>query len=191
MPDWTERYRFEGRVPCIDIRVKNIEQLFDNRDPAPFHERDLDDDAVEYLVDAADEIPLAAGPFKIVVWTADPLPASLPIERVVAAFGNHFANALQRLRRSIRTQARQSRLFAVLGVLALGILLGLAELTAGLRSSPVGHVVPEGFTILAWVMLWRPLEALVYDWVPRRDERRRLERIGAAVVEVRRATAPM
>lgn len=187
MADWTERYRFEGATPCIDIRVKHIEQLFDNRDPAPFHERDLDDDAVVYLVDAAEDIPLKAGPIKIVVWVSEPLPPSLPAERVVAAFTHHFDYARHRLRRARRDQVRQSRLSAAIGLVALGVLLALAEISAGLRTSAVGHVLPEGLTILAWVVLWRPLESLVYDWYPRRQERRRLDRVGAAELEVRQA----
>jgi hypothetical protein len=32
-------------------------QLFDERDPAPFRERDLSADAVDYIVGAAEEIP--------------------------------------------------------------------------------------------------------------------------------------
>jgi len=30
--------------------TKSARQLFDMRDPSPFRERDLDDDAVEYLL---------------------------------------------------------------------------------------------------------------------------------------------
>jgi len=44
------RYRVEDGRSWIDIRVAQSRQLFDGRDPAPFRERDLDDDAVEYLV---------------------------------------------------------------------------------------------------------------------------------------------
>jgi hypothetical protein len=51
------RYRVEDGRTCIDIKVAHARQLFDGRDPAPFRERDLDDDAVEYLVAAAEEIP--------------------------------------------------------------------------------------------------------------------------------------
>jgi len=39
----------------IDIKVTQSRQLFDFRDPAPFRERDLDDEAVEYLLASARE----------------------------------------------------------------------------------------------------------------------------------------
>ena len=51
------RYRVEKGSSCIDLKVRHSRQLFDTRDPAPFHERDLDADAVEYLLAAAQEIP--------------------------------------------------------------------------------------------------------------------------------------
>ncbi|MFO0747210.1 MAG: hypothetical protein U1F43_16325 [Myxococcota bacterium] len=187
MADWTERYRVEDAMPCIDIRVRSVEQLFDNRDPAPFHERDLDDDAVDYLVGAIEEIPRSAGPVKVVVWVAEPLPPSLTVERVVEAIGRHFEHARWRMKRRIRDQVRQSRTFALLGLVALAALLTLAELTSGLREIPVAHVLPEGLTILAWVVLWRPLEVLVYDWYPLSQERRRLERMASAPIDVRAA----
>lgn len=190
MAEWNERYRFEGSVPCIDVHLKSIDQLFDNRDPAPFHERDLDDDAVEYVVAAAEEIPRTAGPLKVVIWVAEPLPVSLTEARVVDAFGRHFVTARQRLRRRIRDQVAQSRTFALVGMVALTVLLTLAELTSPLREIPIAHALPEGLTILAWVVLWRPLEGLIYDWYPLAQERRRLDRLASAEVAVRNDPRP-
>jgi len=42
---------------AIEIRLSRPQQLFNSLDPSPFHERDLDDDAENYLVDSADEYP--------------------------------------------------------------------------------------------------------------------------------------
>src|SRR5262249_24849893 len=42
----------------IEIRLSRPQQLFNSLDPSPFHERDLDQDAEDYLVDSADEFPL-------------------------------------------------------------------------------------------------------------------------------------
>jgi hypothetical protein len=47
----------ENGRSCIDLKVRQSRQLFDTRDPAPFHERDLDVNAVEYVFAAAQEIP--------------------------------------------------------------------------------------------------------------------------------------
>jgi len=64
------RYRVEGGRSCIDLKVRQSRQLFDTRDPAPFRERDLDADAVEYLLAAAQEIPRKR-PLAVVVMVSD------------------------------------------------------------------------------------------------------------------------
>ena len=51
-----KRYRTAGDKSLIEVRVKNAQQLFDIRDPAPFRERDLDDDFVEYISTSVEEI---------------------------------------------------------------------------------------------------------------------------------------
>ena len=40
---------------AIEIRLSQPQQLFNSLDPSPFHERDLDEDAEQYIVDSADE----------------------------------------------------------------------------------------------------------------------------------------
>ena len=34
----------------IELRLKRLDQLFESYDPAPFHEKDLDPDAEEFIV---------------------------------------------------------------------------------------------------------------------------------------------
>jgi hypothetical protein len=54
-------HRFRTSTPSaphrIEIFVDKIEQLFNSMDPSPFHERDLDDDAEEFIVSWAQEFP--------------------------------------------------------------------------------------------------------------------------------------
>src|SRR5262249_8312222 len=61
------RYRLEDGMPCVDIRITRLEQMFDNRDPAPFRERDLDPDLVEYLLAVGEDLAEHDG-FRIVFW---------------------------------------------------------------------------------------------------------------------------
>src|SRR5215475_4599741 len=50
----------------IQVRVKELSQLFDTLDPFPFPERDLDSDAEQFIVGWARELPHDQ-PLKIVV----------------------------------------------------------------------------------------------------------------------------
>jgi hypothetical protein len=41
----------------IEINLNRLSQLFNSLDPSPFHERDLDQDAEDYIVGSAEEAP--------------------------------------------------------------------------------------------------------------------------------------
>src|SRR5580692_3701651 len=129
----TPRYRFEDDTYWIDVRLASVEQLFDNRDPAPFRERDLDPDLVEYLIAAAEDL-VAHGPFRIAFW----LPAERPVEEISHAFQAHFDYELERLERRRRRQRRTGQVSLVIGVALLIVLLSLAHF--------LPRVLPEGST---------------------------------------------
>lgn len=50
----------------IEIRLGKLQQLFNSLAPSPFHDRDLDHDAEEYIVGWAEEIALHI-PLKLVI----------------------------------------------------------------------------------------------------------------------------
>lgn len=179
------RYRVEDGVSCVDVRIARIEQLFDNRDPAPFRERDLDPDLVEYLLAAGEDLaPHAA--FRLVFWLEQ---ACLPGE-IEAAFRGHFEYELDRLERRRRRQRRTGLLALLLGGGLIIALLALAQLVARIDAGPVGSAVKEGLVISSWVVMWRPVEILIYDWIPVRRERRVMQRLLAAAIDTRIGAGP-
>src|SRR5689334_2814352 len=63
-PAALRRSRFVGPAPLaeqmpgthhIELNLRDIEQLFNTMDPSPFHEKDLDDDAAEFILSWAQE----------------------------------------------------------------------------------------------------------------------------------------
>jgi hypothetical protein len=173
------RYRAEHGQNCIDLRLATVEQIFDNRDPAPFRERDLDPDLVEYLMAAVEDLH-AHGSFLVVVW----LPQPRPVDDITPAVRAHVEYELQRLARRRRQQHRTGLAGAAIGVTAMVGLLSLAQLAI---SAPV---IREGLVILSWIILWRPVEALLYDWLPARRQRRLLLRLLEAPIEIRVGEGP-
>jgi hypothetical protein len=173
------RYRRERDAHCIDVRVASVEQLFDNRDPAPFRERDLDPDLVEYLMAAAEDLA-SHGPFRVIVW----LPSPRPVDDVTPAFRAHFEYELQRVERRRRRQRRTGQVAALLGVTGMIGLLSLAQLAGEFP------VVREGLVILSWIILWRPVETLLYEWLPSHRQRALLRRVLAAPLELRTGVGP-
>lgn len=177
------RYRHEHGVPCIDVRVRTMRQLFDFHDPAPFRERDLDDDVADYLLGGLEDLPRARQ-VKIAVFIAEREPGDLPPEEIATAFRDHFAWQRERIVHALRDHVRRAQFALVMGLAVLAAFLSLAELSALLGAGRGREIVREGLVIIAWVALWRPLEALLYDWWPHVQKRRLRDRLLAAPIEV-------
>src|SRR5262244_317681 len=77
-----------GATP-IEVRVENISQLFDTLDPYPFGERDLDQDAEEYIVGWARELPRDA-PISIVIHMPAAEAAKQDTKVLTAALDRYF-----------------------------------------------------------------------------------------------------
>ncbi len=178
------RYRIEEGRACIEIRVKTTQQLFDGRDPAPFRERDLDEDAVDYIVGAAEEIAPSVG-LKLVVWISERSDdAKLENAMVTDAIRTHFDYECDRLRRAMHEHVRQGHIALCVGLAFLVVFLLLAELTTMLSPGHVRQILREGLVITGWVAMWRPLELLLYDWWPLVRKRRLFRRILAADIAI-------
>ena len=177
------RYRVEDGRSCIDLNVRHSRQLFDGRDPAPFHERDLDDDAVEYLLGAAQEIPRKQ-PLAIVVTISEEPEPRLAPDVIVEAVRSHFTYEGEQVERRLREHVRRGQMILGVGLTVLVVFLALAESTVSLPAGPLREILREGLVITGWVAMWRPLEVLLYDWWPLIDERRQVRRILDAPVSI-------
>lgn len=178
------RYRIEDGIHCVDVKINTIEQLFDNRDPAPFRERDLDPDLMEYLIAASEDLhPL--GPFKIVFFIA----RTCTPEEVTSGVRNHLEYELERIDRGRRRYRRDGQVALAIGVVLLVALLSASSLLTGYESRAIA-AVREGLAILSWVLLWRPVEALLYEWLPIRRERKVMVRLLEAPIDVRFEKGP-
>lgn len=179
------RYRLEDGKPCVDVRIASLDHLFDNRDPAPFRERDLDPALVEYLLAISHDV-MASDGFRIVFW----------LERVCqpgvieSAYRAHFEWALARLDRRRRRARRAGQIALLVGAVLIIALMSLSQLAVQTVPGSLGTALREGLVISSWVVLWRPVELLIYDWIPVWDERRIMRRLLAAPIEVRAGHGP-
>ena len=74
---------------AIEIRIEDISQLFHSLDPFPFREKDLDDDAEEFIVSWARELP-ADQPLKIIVHLPDTQASRPEAKELVGAMTRYF-----------------------------------------------------------------------------------------------------
>jgi hypothetical protein len=177
------RYRVEDGQSVIDIRLRQSRQLFDSRDPAPFRERDLDEEAVDYLLGAAEEIA-RHHPLRIVITIAEEPEPRMDPALIVEAIQAHFTHERRQIERRLREHVRRGQLVLLLGVTVLVVFLTLAQWMASLPTTPLRAVLREGLVITGWVAMWRPLEVLLFDWWPLVDQRRHIARILAARILV-------
>lgn len=181
-PSHHSSYRLEGNQHLIEIKLREPRQLFNSLDPAPFHEKDLDPSAEEYIVGAVQELGIHR-PSKLVIYlsgTQDAERAAIP-----TAISHYFA---------YRAQQAHSELQQLLRFGAVALLIGSAFLFAclmlreALLRAEVNHIMTEGLLIVGWVALWRPLEIFLYEWWPVRRRQRRFQHIANIPMEVREAS---
>ena len=168
----------------IAIRVRTIGQLFNSFDPSPFHEKDLDNDAEDYIVSWARELA-ADEPISIVVHLPSQEASSPEAEGLPEAMANYFENRARRLEQELRELFRIGWRSLAIGTTVLVLCLAASQLVGRLMPNPTtARIVEESFILVGWVANWRPIEIYLYDWWPVRRRLRLYRRIAKAPVTV-------
>jgi hypothetical protein len=165
----------------IELNLDRVEQLFNSMDPSPFHAKDLDRDADEFIVSWASEHPIDA-PIALRVHLAT-WPDGDPTTMIRTAVKNHFESRARLAELEFRRHVRDARTSLVIGLVFLAVCLVAIRLVAN-RAVGWGGYVAEGLTIAGWVAMWRPMQMYLYDWWPLRRKRKRFERLAGMPVEV-------
>ena len=168
-------------VARIEVRLRELAQLFNSLDPSPFLDRDLDDEAERFIVSWARELP-HHGELELVVHVAID-----PGERAVgaqAAVNHYFANRADMKKRELRQLLRRGRESLAIGLLFLAACFGLGVLAREYLPGAWNEFVELGLHIVGWVAMWRPLEIYLYDWWPLRADQRLLERLASMPVRL-------
>jgi hypothetical protein len=177
-----------NEVANIEINLNRLSQLFNSLDPSPFHERDLDQDAEEYIIGSAEEIPRQRPIALVIHLPADqvPEPGSL---NPGDAIHNYFAYREAHERRRLRLLFRDGRIALLIGLLFLFCCVLLRELAFSFGNDAASDIFGEGMLIIGWVAMWRPLEIFLYEWVPIRRRCRILEKLATMPVMIRPRSA--
>jgi hypothetical protein len=169
---------------ALEVHVGALKQLFNEMDPSPFWERDLDPNAVEYIVESARELR-ADRPLVLIVHVDREAATAEAAASLREAVHEYFAQRAVATRRQLRQLLRVGRISLLIGLLFVAVAIVVGDVVAGLVSRErYGTFVQESLLIGGWVALWRPLEIFLYDWWPIRNEARLYDRLSAMAVRV-------
>jgi hypothetical protein len=178
-------YRREGEHTLIEIRLREIRQLFHTLDPAPFREKDLDEGAEDYLIEACREAG-SRRPLRLIVYLPAAEVESDAAHSLPDAVHNYFAYREHQARADMLRLLRYGAASFAIGILFLFACLALRRALAS-ASLLDPALIGEGLLILGSVAMWRPAEALLYDWWPIASRRALLRRLAVIPIEVRGA----
>lgn len=167
----------------IHTNIRSHEDIFDIRDPSPISRRRLSPDWLEYVFDALDGIPRRQ-------------PVNLRLQLRRGVFHPSQTKALIRdvrqqllhhqrsLRHKLRQNFREGRTSLLLGLIVLVAFVFLSEASTKIDLGDFQLAFREGFLIIGWVALWRPVEILLYDWWPIAESRRKVSQILRGTITV-------
>src|SRR5215470_5554799 len=171
----------------IEVFVDQIEQLFNSMDPSPFQERDLDDDAQEFIVSWAREFP-RRDPVSLIVYV-NQLPVPVDAEQLLeTAVHNYFSYRAKLNRLEFRYLLKQGRASLIIGLAFLTACVLTSQLLRH-RAGTLPIILREGLIIAGWVAMWRPMEIFLYEWWPLLRRGHLYEKLSRMRVEVRKRNA--
>jgi hypothetical protein len=175
-------YPVEDDFRCIALKLRDPRQLFNSFDPAPFHERELDSAAAEYLLDAVRELADEEN-VKILLHFPDEL-ADDTRHDIVKAVHHYFLYRVIKLRHQRNQLLRTGRWALTVGLVFMVTCSMLAAGIEGLEQ--IGwRVLREGLIILGWVAMWKPIDLFLYQWWPLIIEEKHCGRLQHMAIDIR------
>ena len=163
----------------IDVAAQQVEALYNNYDRnAPYIRRDLDQELVEYLIEAAQEIH--PEPF-VIQFTLTQPPDESQQSRILGSINAYFLYLIEIEQRKLVGMFHRSAILFCIGAFILFFAIS-ANQTLDKDSSVLAQVFAEGLTIAAWVSLWEALAVFLIEWFPHHKKIRLYQKLAHAAV---------
>lgn len=177
------RYRVIDGKHTVELKLRTPHQLFDERDPSPFRERDLDDDAARYIHESFSDLKdQAEGKLSLVFETMGEFHDRPNV--IVEAIHAFYRFELDSKRRQLRKVFRQGVVSLFIGVTFLFMCTTVGKMLAS-GENPLVLLLREGLAVMGWVAMWKPLSVFLYEWWPITDEMNLLGELADVEVEIR------
>lgn len=172
----------QSSAGIIEVRIRELAQLFNSLDPSPFHDRDLDSDAEEHIAGWARELP-DKQPLRIVIHLPEGEALKARDRDLPKAVAHYFDLRAQRKARELKELFRMGRRYLMIGVpILIACLLASHVLQLQFGPGPLARTLEESLIIVGWVANWKPIETFLYDWWPLKRHIALYRRLAAAEV---------
>ena len=154
----------QAATHTLELRVRELQQLFNSLDPTPFLNKDLDSACEAFIENWALTLPHASH-LQLTIHVEQPVPAGAS-ELVAMAVHNHYAYKTKLVEGELRQLLRLGRTSLGIGLGFVALCLLLAEAISSVVAGPAARIAKESLTIIGWVAMWRPVQIFLYDWWP-------------------------
>ena len=176
-------YRTDNGTIVIELVLRNVMQLFNSLDPSPFHEKELDPDAEEYIFNAVVDQPKKI-PVKMAIYLPRESITETIRESIILGIHNHFIYKSSVSDRELRRLFERGRIVLVIAMGFLFATLLARQILATLEQTLPIRMAQEGLLILGWVTLWEPAYIFIYGWWPIVQKRKIYDKITTMEIEV-------
>ncbi len=181
------RAQREAATPAIpnriEVRLRELSQLFNVMDPSPFHEKELDIDAEEFIVGWASELP-DDEPMSLLLHLDQRSNEDDPHTLISEAVHHYFQYKADVTRRRLTHLTREGWHDLLRGILFLTSCVFVASLLSGFESTFMS-IFRESVLIGGWVAMWRPMEVFLYERWPLKSLRTLYLTLASMPIEVR------
>ena len=174
-----------GPAPAhrIELRIRQLDQLFNSMDPTPFLNRDLDPEAEAFIESWAKEFP-PGGRIHITIHLEEPPQEADPTMLATEAIHNFFRYKAALARNDLNQLLRNGRASLAIGISFVVVCLLAADAVGKFATGNFSTILRESLTIAGWVAMWRPMQIFLYDWWPLAQRQRLYVSLGHAQVHV-------
>jgi len=170
------------KVNLIEINIKHINQLFNSLDPSPFLEKDLDDDAFEYIVSSVSEHSMSRK-HRIIIHMPIDQKKKISEHEIKKSIKHFFEYKKIIGEKNIRMKLQEGQLSFIVGSAFLTFCLLASNFISSHFNTIFANIVVEGLVIGGWVAMWKPISNILYDWWPLHKEKQIFEKISKMDVE--------
>ncbi len=143
----------------IEINIDKLDELFHSLDHSVIHKKDLDPNVDQYIFESVEE--LGTSKKRIAFFCKNGCDELKNIDIAERGVRQYFNYRYDFYKGHLQSKMFQAVISLIIGTGFLFLYVFLSNLHTD--NMTVG-VIEEGFLIIGWVALWKPIEILLYDW---------------------------